>query len=366
MSGVKGWRRSVLLGAAGLWSVVGCATAPLMPYTTDTPPLVLVSADKAGIADHRGRFREVLCAVLQAGKDVLPDYRECDEVLVKVGAEPPGTGAPVNLGSEGPRPTAMLVLGLGWDCVAERFETGNIAAHLRRTGFDATVIRVDAFSSSAGNARQIRDAVLKLPSGARVPRVVLIGYSKGIVDILDAVVSFPEIHERVTAVVSLAGAVGGSPLANSADPKLLDLLRDAMESPCLDGDGGAIESLRTGPRQVWLASHRLPKALRYYSVVAFPEPQRISAALQPTYAKLSRIDGRNDGKLLYYDQVIPGSQLIAYVNADHWAIALPIGRSHQTLAELFVTENAFPREALVEAVMRYVTEDLSSVRVTAP
>ena len=31
----------------------------------------------------------------------------------------------------------------------------------------------------------------------------------------------------------------------------------------------------------------------------------------------SRVDARNDGQLIYYDQVIPGSSLISYVNADH-------------------------------------------------
>jgi hypothetical protein len=54
--------------------------------------------------------------------------------------------------------------------------------------------------------------------------------------------------------------------------------------------------------------------LRYYSLVTFP---------QSSYRKLASIDGRNDGRILFFDQVIPGSVLTAYANADHWAIALP-------------------------------------------
>jgi hypothetical protein len=55
---------------------------------------------------------------------------------------------------------------------------------------------------------------------------------------------------------------------------------------------------------------------------------------------------------------VPGSTLVAYLNADHWAIAVPIGRTHTTIAAMFVTQNAYPREALAESVLRFVEEDL--------
>ncbi len=43
------------------------------------------------------------------------------------------------------------------------------------------------------------------------------------------------------------------------------------------------------------------------------------------------IDGRNDSQVIFYDQVIPGSSLVGYINADHWAIAVPIARTHETI-----------------------------------
>jgi len=62
--------------------------------------------------------------------------------------------------------------------------------------------------------------------------------------------------------------------------------------------------------------------------------------------------------MIFYNQIVPGSTLMGYVNADHWALALPISRTHSTVTSLFVTENAYPREALLEAVLRFVEEDL--------
>ena len=91
-----------------------------------------------------------------------------------------------------------------------------------------------------------------------------------------------------------------------------------------------------------------------------PRPERISSILRVSDDKLSRIDGRNDSQMIFYDEVIPGSTLLGYVNADHWAVALPIARSHDTVASLFVTQNAYPREALLEAVLRFVEEDLAA------
>jgi len=90
------------------------------------------------------------------------------------------------------------------------------------------------------------------------------------------------------------------------------------------------------------------------------EPERISRILRPSYDKLARIDARNDSQVIFYDQVVPGSVLLGYLNADHWAVAVPVNREHPHAASLLVTENAYPREALLEAVMRFVEEDLAA------
>ena len=100
--------------------------------------------------------------------------------------------------------------------------------------------------------------------------------------------------------------------------------------------------------------------LHYYSLVTFPRPEVISSVLTGSYDKLARIDARNDGQTIFYDQVMPGSVLVGYLNADHWAVAVPINRTHSVIASMFVTQNAYPREALLEALMRFVEEDLAA------
>ena len=251
------------------------------------------------------------------------------------------------------------MLGLGFDCIEEWLEpTGSVAEHVRRYGYDQVLLKVDALASTANNARQIRDAVLAMPTESGPARLVLIGYSKGAPDILDAVVTFPEIRSRIAAVVTAGGAIGGSPLANDAEEYQAELLRHFPGAICKPGDGTAVASLRPAARRAWLAANPLPTDVRYYSLVTFPQPERISSVLKSSYRKLARVDSRNDGQLIFYDQIISGSDLLAYINADHWALAVPIARSHPTIGAVFVTQNAYPREALVEALLRFIEEDL--------
>jgi hypothetical protein len=352
---------SMVLIAAGVCLVLAaCGSEPLVPYSTDTPPLVLAPAAQAGVVDKRARFREIYCAVLEA-RHGLPDHRRCEEALTRVGEEPAGTGRPVDLGPSSRGLVAAVVPGVGFDCVEKWLESsGTGAEHVRQYGYNQVMVKVDALSGTANNARQIRDALLAIPAEPGPPRLVLIGYSKGAPDILEALVTYPEIRNRVAAVVSAAGAVGGSPLANDAEQYQADLLRLFPGANCESGDGGAVESLRPATRRAWLARNPLPMDVHYYSLATFPRPERISSVLKSSYRKLARVDARNDSQVIFYDQVIPGSDLMAYVNADHWALALPIARSHTTIGSLFVTESAYPREALLEAVLRFIEEDLSN------
>jgi hypothetical protein len=349
-----------IVSATCIAFVAACSHVPLSPYTVDTPPLALVPAAQAGVKDGRSRFREIFRAVLEAHAHDLPDYRPCQDALTRVGSEPEAKGKPVDLGLSQRHLVAGIVPGLGWECFADWLHASDsAAAHVRQFGYDVMLLHVSGLSGTEVNARQIRDTILAMPLRSDERRLVLIGYSKGAPDILQAVVDYPEIRGRVAAVVSAAGAIGGSPLANPAKQSEADLLRYWPGAKCQKGDEKAVNSLRPGVRRAWLAHNPLPQDFPYYSVVTYPDPARISSVLRSSYDKLSKIDARNDSQLIFYDEVIPRSTLTAYVNADHWALALPMNRSHPVIGALLTTQNAYPREALLEAVLRFVEEDLN-------
>lgn len=354
-------RLLVTLTVAASIIMSACSTAPLTPYSEDTLPLVLLPVSQAGIDDKRGRFREIFCAILDERGQLLPDYQPCDEALTRLGVEPEGTGKKIKLGPSGRGLVAVIVPGVGWDCFSRWLNSkGSAAAHIRQFGYDMEKLPVDALSSTTKNARLIRDGIMAMEHKDGPPNLVLIGYSKGAADILEAVVSYPEIRGRIAAVVSAAGAIGGSPLANDVSQSQLAMLRHWPDAQCSEGDGGAIESLRPATRKAWLANNRLPRDFPYYSLVTYPKPERISSILKSSYHKLSRVDSRNDSQLLFYDQLIPGSLLIGYVNADHWALVVPVDRTHSMIGSVFVDQNNYPREALLEAVLRFVEEELSA------
>jgi len=340
--------------------LAACSNKPIVPYTTNAAPLVLLPVARAGIDDQRGRFREVVCAILDAHGRELPDYRPCDEVLVEVGGEPPGAGAPVDLGPARRKLIAAFVPGVGWECIQNWMNYhSEFAEHIGQFAYESHILKVDGLSGTDRNASQIRDAILGFADEIEPASLVLIGYSKGAPDILTALVNHPEIVPYVAAVVSVAGAVGGSPLAYGATEGQLDLLRHVPQADCSKGDGKGIESLQPSVRQDWLNEHPLPQGISYYSLVTYPLPDRVSSILKVTHEKLSQIDPRNDGQVIFYDQLIPGSTLMGYLNADHWAAAVPIAQEHPYIGRYFVDRNDFPRTAVAEALMRFVEEDLA-------
>ena len=341
--------------------LTACSSKPMVPYTTDAAPQVLLPITRAGIDDKRGRFREVVCAVMEDhGKD-LPHYRPCEDVLVRLGEEPPGSGVPVNLGKAQRNLVAAFVPGVGWECIQNWMNYQNeFSEHIGRFAYESHILKVDGLSGTDTNARQIRDAILQHADQIEPRSLVLVGYSKGAPDILTALVNHPEILPYVAAVVSVAGAVGGSPLAYDATEGQLDLLRHAPNADCSAGDGKGVESLRPAVRQQWLSENPLPPEIPYYSLVTYPLPDRVSSILKGTHRKLSQIDPRNDSQVIFYDQVIPGSSLMGYLNADHWAAAVPIAEEHPFIGRHFVDKNDFPRTAVAEALMRFIEEDLAN------
>lgn len=338
-----------------LWA---CASAPAVPYTLAASPLAFLPEGGAGIEDERGRFREILCAVDEAHGHELPEYRPCDQILHHFTDEPMGTGEPVHLGQARLKLRVAVVGGLGAECLGSLVSVFPLALeHLRTLGYQTTTIRVDGLSSCTNNGRQLKEAIVAMDL-APDEQLVLVGYSKGTSDILEGIATYPELAQRVAAVISVSGSVNGSPLADDAPEMMLPVLEYLPGSECSAGDGGAVDSLKPATRRDFAKAHPLPETVRYYSVASFAEREQISFGLRGSFDTLARIDPRNDSQLLFYDQIIAGGVLLGFVNADHWAVALPISRERPALAATLINRNEFPREVMLEAMVRHVEEQL--------
>ncbi|MFN2166147.1 MAG: hypothetical protein ACK2U9_07770, partial [Anaerolineae bacterium] len=128
---------------------------------------------------------------------------------------------------------------------------------------------------------------------------------------------------------------------------------------CQPGDGQVLESLRPEVRRTWLASNVLPPAVRYFSVAAFTTREQVSSGLVPSWQLLLEHDPANDGQLLARDMLIPGSTLLGYVNADHWAAATDVEVVHPILGPP-PRVPPFPRTVLLEAILLQVSESLGA------
>jgi hypothetical protein len=320
------------------------------PIRLDAPPLVLATLQQADVADGRGRFREIYGAVL--------GERDVEPLLQRMAKEPPPSGRPVHLGPARMKLRILVVTGLLGDIIAPwvmPFAHGLV--RLEGLGYRTGYLRVSGRASCAYNAMTLRDS-LRAIRFADDERVVLVGYSKGTPDILEALVRFPEVRDRTAAVLSVVGAVGGSIAAEEASEFMRSLFRNFPIYYAYPGDGGGIASLEPTERQLWMASNELPGSVRYFSLGAFTERENISAVIRSSYDTLAKIDPRNDSQVVYYDQVIPGSTLLGFANGDHWAIGLPFDRNMPVVASTLVTRNDYPREELIEAAVRFVEEAL--------
>ena len=100
--------------------------------------------------------------------------------------------------------------------------------------------------------------------------------------------------------------------------------------------------------------------MKYFSAAGITGPERMSRALRPFYERLAQVDPRNDGQVIYFDAIVPGGTLLGFLRADHWALAVPFSRKSGALPFnlTLVDHNAFPREVLLEAIVRFIEEAL--------
>jgi hypothetical protein len=345
-------------------SLAGCVTLP-EPADLRASVAAYPGGSLPSHRDGRARFREIFCRLAAPSGEQRYDATSCDDLLWVLKDElAPGAQRPVL--PELPADLRIFVVsGAFGDCRdLDTIPFGEEVQRLASQGMMIEAVMVSGRSGTEHNSRQIAEAI---QSASIEPgtRIVLVGYSKGAIDILQFLTDFPQLGQRVVSVVSIAGPIFGSPLASKANWWYRTLLAESFSERCDPGDGLVISSLLPDTRRQWLEDHRLPGRIAYFSLAGFTTEEHMSLGLKPPWRLLAKHDPRNDGQVLIEDAVIPGAILLGYANADHWDIAIAVERQMPHLSRR-KSSRQYPRAALLDATLRYVSESLESAGHPGP
>ena len=156
--------------------LISCSSQPQVPFSYTIEPLSFEPGNQYNITDGRARFREIFCAANEDHGALLPDFRSCEEALVRFDDEPAATGTPVELGTSSLNLLAKMVPGLGYSCVKPWLDHDNSAPrHVAEFGYDAGFIQVEGIASSDTNGELIAQSVQSLSRNDDSKPLVLVG-----------------------------------------------------------------------------------------------------------------------------------------------------------------------------------------------
>jgi len=346
-------------------SVLGCGSAS-ESFDVNIPAYTLSYIGAPPLQDARVRFREIFCELIESKRESQNLKINCENYLWRLNDEPLPATVRKPLPTHDTHLRILIVLGAFSDCFPEIGKPYKLGAErLIRLGYRIDYVPVSGRSGSDINAAIIAKTVADLDI-EESERLLLIGYSKGTTDILHFLVNYPDLAGKVTAVLGVAGAVNGSVIADKYAKTYYKWFEDLSLGACRPGDGGVMESLTRDKQFRWLTLHPLPTTVKYYSIVAFTREENIQVGLRLTYELLEPIDPLNDGQLLIYDQLIPGSTVMAYVNADHWTVAVPVDEAFSGRNPDTVARNKKLRTLLFEAMILFMAERLQQKPAPPP
>ena len=378
---------------AGALLALACAgCAPLQPSTPrdvasavpedarrdGLTPTVTLPVSMAGIADSRQAFAALFGESLRArgGAEGTSADLWLHGVLPPTGKHTKQLAALKSRFLERAGSTSVLLLpGLFGDCVDTQsvpFGDG-IVRPRERSAVDAydqyadlgllgiRLVRLPGRVSSAANGTLVAAAIRSEAARPGVRRIVLIGYSKGTADAMEALAQLQvagQMPAAVKALVSVSGVVMGTPIAERFE-RLYEAVSPLVQPfDCSPSDGYELASMTRRERGAWLAANPLPSGLRYYTITAHAAREEIAPLLLPVYDQLSAFDVRNDGQLLASDAILPRSALLAEARADHWDVALPRDRHPNAFMRSLSSGRSYPREALFRATIQWVVGDI--------
>jgi len=331
----------------GVWvafalMLAGCQSPSYSVNAAWTPGRLI---SEAGVRDERAAFRAVFCTKAKLSA------HDCDRYLWRFGDEAPFTYPQSSTHSL----RVFLVGGLFSGCLGEASRPWvDSAAALASRGIAVTQVPVQGRSGAALNASIINRTVSQYRKQPD-ERWIMIAHSKGGVDGLTALWTYPELSREIDAMVTVASPLMGSELADLGAPLYASLFKDGFVERCAPGDGMAMRDLQPAIRRQALESHHLPAGVAYYAVGTLPDDNSLAYGLKPAAAMMA--PHPNDGQVRLDHTWLKGFRLLGLMNVDHWEVALTSEGELGVFAQR-AREQAFPQGALLEAVVDYVGAEL--------
>ncbi len=304
--------------------------------------------------DRRAAFANVFCSVLRNENPDGGEWGDCSQYI----ESKPDPNTKVDLGPIPNKYRVLVLPGFMSACVSSVQALGKGQERLRsQFGLDVEYLSLPN-DSSENNGKLIAE-YLRKHAGNDPRKYIVIGYSKGAPDFQVGIAHDPDAAKEVAAFVSLAGAVGGSPVANTI-PAMIDRYTKTLNLGSCQGDvAAAARSLRNDVRHTFLAEHPDPM-VPTYSLSALSDKTNTSKMLLQAWQILFAYDAQEDSQLTRQDSTVPGSDLLGVLRADHLAVALAFEDSTDSQVKSMMDHNHYPRSTLMESIVRFVTSDLDS------
>ncbi|MBS1835231.1 MAG: LssY C-terminal domain-containing protein [Acidobacteria bacterium] len=304
------------------------------------------------VNDTSDRFADYFCSVLKQENPDTGEWGDCSQYIEDNGK------TDFKLTDISKNYRILIVPGFMSSCFADSpaFEEGQQVLKTK-FGMDVNLLQVPN-DSSEDNAGVIGTYIRE--NGPKDPRkFILVGYSKGTPD-LQVALAKQNIAQYTAAFISVAGASGGSVIAdvlpNSAD----QFIRSYFKMGNCKGDlTTGFKSLRRSERQAFLGAYP-NTVVPTYSIIAHSDKAGTSKALAQTWDLLTAYDKRQDGQLTQSDAIVPNSKYLGALVGDHFAVALPFDKSKDATIRSGMDKTRFPRAALLESLIRFVTHDLET------
>ncbi|MGR5147820.1 hypothetical protein ACQKP8_14895 [Photobacterium alginatilyticum] len=323
-------------------------------YTYRTPS-ILTPISHSNIHDARREFYEVFCSFVEGN---------CDEYLFYNDIKVTSNLMPKLVGTDKLR--VVIIPGIFGECLGDEVQPFMFSAPYIEQRYPWVTVEIisnlNGRASSVFNSMVINNYLKKLHPDPN-EEIVLISYSKGTTDALYYLEKYYDGSPRITSLVSISGVVTGTPIADLLGEPADNLVKSIPLTECPSADNSGIPSLTLNKQMQWLTQSQraFNHDINMFSIVSLSTNENTSSIFKKFHEYLDGELGANDGQVAGVSQVLPGSSILGYFNADHWALVLPF--EHVSDSKLSTTnrlvksvadENSFPRAALLESIIIFI------------